>query len=149
MEYRIEVQRVPSQKTAVVRCRAKLNELTTVVPKGCREVWSYFRSAGLPKPGRGLALYHDDEIDLECGVEVAEAFTGSQRVVNSCTPAGLVGTTTHVGPYQQLHEAHQAIRQWCLQNGYMPAGPKWEIYGHWSDAPGQLRTDVYYFLRDV
>jgi len=26
------------------------------------------------------------------------------------------------------------------------AGPNWEIYGHWTDDPAQLRTDVFYLL---
>jgi effector-binding domain-containing protein len=47
--------------------------------------------------------------------------------------AGLVATTTHYGPYGQLHEAHEAIRSWCQNNGYTSASPNWEIYGHWKD----------------
>ena len=46
--------------------------------------------------------------------------------------------------------AHQAIRDWCASHGYEPAGPNWEIYGHWLDAwntdPSSIRTDVFYLL---
>jgi hypothetical protein len=56
----------------------------------------------------------------------------------------------HFGLYNRLHEAHQAIRDWCATHGHSPAGPNWEIYGHWVDAwnsdPSQIRTDVFYLL---
>src|SRR5262249_28162531 len=68
-------------------------------------------------------------------------------VVCSSTPAGLVATTAHFGPYARLGEAHQAILRWCADHGYKLAGPSWEVYGHWDDDPAKLRTDIYYLLQ--
>jgi hypothetical protein len=31
---------------------------------------------------------------------------------------------------------------------YTLAGPNWEIYGDWNDQPDQLRTDVFYLLKN-
>ena len=71
--------------------------------------------------------------------------------MGSATPAGSVATAVHFGPYAQLHEAHQAIREWCANRGYDFAGPNWEIYGHWTDEcnsdPAKIRTDVFYLLK--
>ncbi len=106
----------------------------------------FVRSSSLPHPGRNLALYLDDEIHLEVGVEVFEPFEGDERVSSSSTPAGTVATTVHMGAYDRLHEAHVAIRQWCSENGHTLAGPNWEVYGHWDDDPAKLRTDVFYLL---
>jgi effector-binding domain-containing protein len=147
MEYQIEVKRVESQPTAVVRCRAKHSELSTVVPAICGEVWTFVRAAQLPHPGRHLAVYFDGEINLEVGVEVTQPFAGNDRVVCSGTPAGTVATAAHFGPYGRLGEAHRAICDWCAANGHALAGPNWEVYGHWDDDPAKLRTDVYYLLR--
>lgn len=149
MEYDVHVEQMESTTTAVVRRRASLNELKTVVPQGCGEAWQFVRSAQLPRPGRNLAVYFDDAIHLECGVEVTEPFAGNERVVCSSTPAGTVATAMHLGPYHRLGEAHDAIRQWCREHGYALAGPCWELYGHWNDDPSQLRTDVYYLLQAV
>ncbi len=30
----------------------------------------------------------------------------------------------------------------------MLAGPSWEVYGHWHEDPAQLKTDIYYLLRE-
>ena len=147
MEYQIEVKRVEAQTTAVVRRRTRLEELSTVVPQACGEVWAFIRSPGLPRPGRHLAVYLDDVMNIEVGVEVDQPFTGSGPVVCSRTPAGTVATTAHFGPYNRLGEAHEAIHKWCKENGRTPVRPCWEVYGHWDDDPAKLRTDVFYLLQ--
>src|SRR6266849_2587598 len=147
MEYQVHVQQVEPQTTAVVRLRADLSQLAQVVPQACGEVWTFFRSSGLPRPGRNLALYLDGEGNIECGAEVDQPFTGNDRVVCSSTPAGTVATTAHLGPYDRLGEAHAAVLKWCSDHGHTLAGASWEVYGHWTDDPSQLRTDVFYLLR--
>jgi effector-binding domain-containing protein len=146
MSYQVHLQQVASQMTAVVRRRASQRELSTVVPQACGVVWDFVRAAHLPRPGRHLALYLDGEINLEVGVEVDQPFAGNEEVFCSHTPAGLVATTTHWGPYNRLGDAHAAIRQWRQENGRSAAGPNWEVYGHWDDDPAKVRTDVYYLL---
>ena len=105
---------------------------------------------GVAGAGRHVAVYWDDQINLEVGVELDAPIAGSGEVVGSATPAGLVAATTHHGPYGLLHEAHEAIRLWCDQHGYPLAGPNWEIYGHWqaewNSDPSKISTDIYYLL---
>src|SRR5438093_12566507 len=94
--------------TAVIRSRVQPKELSKFVPAACGEVWSFIRSAGLPRPGRHVALYLEAGV-VEVGAEVSEPFTGNDRVYFSQLPAGRVVTTTHLGPYQRLGEAHSTI----------------------------------------
>lgn len=151
MQYLVEVKRVESQPTAVVRRRAKQSELPTVVPQGCGEVWAFIRAGGLhpfSHPGRNLALYLDGEMNVEIGVEVTRPFTETERVFNASTPAGLVATTTHWGPYNRLGDAHGTVQKWCAEHGYALAGPSWEVYGHWDDDPAKVRTDVFWLLQE-
>jgi effector-binding domain-containing protein len=147
MQYQVHVKQVAEQLTAVVRCVASIAELSTVVPQCCGEVWSFFRSANLPKPGRNVAVYLDDVMNIECGAEIAQPFSGNDRVVCSSTPAGTVATAAHFGPYNGLGHAHDAIRKWCSACGHELARPCWEVYGHWDADPAKLRTDVFYLLR--
>jgi effector-binding domain-containing protein len=147
MEHPVRVISVAPQLTAVVRRRATQGELSTVVPQACGEVWAFIRSTGLPHPGQNLALYLDGEINLECGVEVPQPFTGDGRVVCSSTPAGVVATAAHFGPYNRLGDTHKAILRWCAENGHALAGPSWEVYGDWEEDPAKLRTDVFYLLQ--
>jgi effector-binding domain-containing protein len=147
MLYLISHHHVDPILIAVIRSRVKQADLSTVVPQQCGEVWSFCRAAGLPKPGRHVAYYLDGEINLEVGVEVVQPFVGNDRVVCSALPGGMVASTIHMGPYSQLGAAHLAIHDWCKQQGHTLAGPSWEIYGHWSDDPAQVRTDVFYLLK--
>ena len=148
MAYQVHVQRLAPQITAVIRCRARQSELSTVIPQACGEVWNFIRSSQFPSAGRHIALYLDGVMNIEVGAEMPEPFVGNGRIVCSSTPAGLVATTTHVGPYNRLGEAHAAVQQWCAAEGRELAGPSWEIYGHWTDDPAKLRTDVYWLLKE-
>jgi len=152
MEYDVRLEQLSSLPLAVVRRRAKRQELSKVVPDACGVVWNVIRSQQVPGAGRHVAVYLDDQINLEVGVELESPFVGYGEVVGSATPAGLVATTTHFGPYGQMHAAHDAIQRWCNSNGHTLAGPSWEIYGHWKDEwnsdPSKICTDIYYLLVD-
>jgi hypothetical protein len=150
MKYDIRVEQVPSGPLAVVRCHARPQDLSKIVPEACGKVWSVVRAQQIPGAGRHVAVYLDDQINLEVGVELETPFGGFGEVVGSATPAGTVATTTHFGPYGLLHEAHDAIRRWCQTNGYVSTCVNWEIYGHWKDEwnsdSTKITTDVFYLL---
>lgn len=150
VEYHIRCEQLGSRPLAVVRRRARPEELSKVIPDACGVVWGIIRSRQIAGAGRHVAVYLDGQINLEVGVELDAPFAGSGEVVGSSTPAGLVATTTHYGAYGLLYEAHEAIRRWCGDNGHTPAGPNWEIYGHWQDEwnsdPTKICTEVFYLL---
>src|SRR5690348_1583148 len=147
MDYDIRRERVASRPLAVVRRRASLGEISKVVPEACGAVWNVIRARRVAGAGRHVTVYLDDRINLEVGVELNSPFAGCGEVIGSATPSGPVATTTHRGPYALLRRAHAAIRRWCEENGHTPAGPSWEIYGHWDDAwnddPAKISTDVF------
>jgi effector-binding domain-containing protein len=151
MEYNVRLDHLSSRPLAVVRRRASVQDLAKVVPAGCGTVWGVMRAQQVTGAGRHIALYWDDVINLEVGVELDAPFAGHGEVVGSATPAGPVATTVHLGPYHKLGEAHKAINRWCADHGYTLAGPCWEVYGHWVDEwnkdPSKIRTDVFYLLK--
>jgi effector-binding domain-containing protein len=146
----VRLEQHPGIPLAVVRRRATQQQLPQVVPEACGAVWNVVRSQNIPDAGRHVAVYLDDQINLEVGVELEATFASHGEVIASTTPSGPVATTTHIGPYQLLHRAHEAIQQWCQQNGHTPAGPNWETYGHWqqewNNDPTKIVTHVYYLL---
>jgi hypothetical protein len=147
----VRLEQQTSRPLLVVRRRARQDELSRVVPEACGLVWGIVKAANVPGAGRHVALYWDCEINLEVGVELDAPFAGHGEAVASATPAGLVATATHLGPYGGLHATHKAIVEWCAQNGHTLAGPNWEVYGHWQDEwnadPSAIRTDVFYLLK--
>ena len=145
----VRLQRLESIPVGVVRRQARAGELSRIVPECCGLVWNVVRAQQV-KAGRHVAIYWDGSIRLEVGVEIFGMLAEHPDVVPSATPAGPVATVTYFGPYPGLGAAHAAVREWCQAHSHKPAGPNWEIYGHWKsewDAdPSQIRTDVYYLL---
>src|SRR5689334_17181528 len=117
MSYNIDIVDSAPVLTAVIRDRVPPQDRPKFVPAACGEVWNFARAAGLPKPGRHLALYLDDQGTIEVGAEVTAPFAGNDRVQCSQLPAGHTAHTVHFGPYQCLGEAHNEIKQWCAAHG--------------------------------
>jgi effector-binding domain-containing protein len=152
MQYDVRIEEnVDGRPLAVVRRRARLHELSKVVPEACGLVWKTLRTAQVRGAGRHVAIYLDGEINLEVGVEMNAPFGGHGEVIASSLPVGLVASTVHFGPYPKLYEAHKAICDYAARHGYGLAGSNWEIYGHWVDDWNQdsskIRTDVFYLLK--
>jgi effector-binding domain-containing protein len=139
MEYVVEARQAPAQPIQIVRGRATMATLPASIRKLFDEFYAGFKGKGglniVYYPGSDVA----DEFEIECGVQMESGG-------NAATPAGLVATTAYFGPYNRMKPAHEAIHRWVRENGHKLAGPSWEVYGHWSDDPAQLRTDIFYLV---
>ena len=147
----VRLEQHSSVPLAVIRRQTVASDLARVVPECCGLVWDAVR-AQQARGGRHVAVYWDNSIRLEVGVELLGPFVDQGGVVRSATPGGAVALATHFGPYGGLASAHDAIHQWSAATGRRLAGPRWEVYGHWQREwnadPSQIRTDVYYLLAD-
>ena len=85
-------------------------------------------------------------MDIDFGVQVAQSFEPEGNVRCIETPAGEVASTVHVGPYDRLADAHNAIHAWCSLNHRNIGQASWEIYGDWSNDPARLETTIKYLL---
>jgi hypothetical protein len=113
-------------------------------------VYAAARAGAVHLEGQNIFIYHAataDELMVEFCVGVTAPFAAVGPVEPFQTPHGVAAMTTHVGDYGRLGEAHAAILAWCHANRRLPAGPSWEVYGHWHSDPAQLRTEVYYLLQ--
>ena len=138
MPYPVELKSLPAQPIEVVRGVAT----RATLPAEIRTLFGQFYAE--TKPGRGLNIVYypscvDGKMEIACGTLVEQGG-------NDATPAGTVATTLYFGPYNQMKPAHHAIHQWVKDNNRRLAGPSWEIYGHWTDDPAALRTDIFYLL---
>jgi effector-binding domain-containing protein len=154
MAYEVRIEKVSEARPlAVVRRMARPAQFSRVVPECCGVVWSALKAAGVKGAGRHVAVYWDEVVNLEVGVEMHESFAGVGEVVASALPVGVVASVAHFGPYQRLGEAHGAVKEWCDRNVYALAGAKWEIYGHWleewNNDPSKIRTEVFYLVKKI
>lgn len=145
----VQLQERSALPLVVIRSTVSPARLPEVVPRSCGAVWQALKAQGL-RGGRNVALYWDEAIRVEAGVEFAGAFAEQDGVTRSATPAGLVAVVTHHGPYGTLGAAHDAIRRWTQAHHHRTLGPRWELYGHWEPAwdtdPSRISTEVCYLV---
>jgi len=149
MTVEVTVKTVEPTPTAVVAAAATWAEFPTMWGPMLDEVWSFLRCGapqGLYKRGHNIMLYKDDVPNVEVGVQVSGPFDPVGQVVASALPGGLVATATHTGPIAKIGDTHLTVRDWSKANGYLLAGPHWEIYGDPDPSTGDFDVDVYWSL---
>jgi effector-binding domain-containing protein len=150
--YEVAVKDVAEQPIAVIHvARVAQQEIGKEFMAALDKVWPLLKEQGTPT-GHNLAVYHrtwQDEGNLtfeaSFGVQINGPFQAKDRVTVSGTPGGKVATVKHVGPYQGLHGAYQALDAWLAQNGHTSRGT-WEVYGDWTPDESKLETDVYFLI---
>ena len=144
-----EVMMAP-RPVAGVRARVARGRVGQEFGRHLDPVYAAGRAGAVQLDGQNIFIYRSataDELAVDFCVGATEPFAAVGAVEPLETPQGPAATTTHVGDYARLGEAHAAVLAWCRAHNRALAGPSWEVYGHWNADPAQLRTEVYYLLQ--
>jgi len=145
--------KIDPRPTAVIGQTTTWKEFPSVWGQLLEEVHRFVRTRTHLATGDGaelsqnVMLYKDDRPDVEVGVVVSGSFEPEGRVIASELPGGEVAMANHGGDYARLGMTHDAVRDQVVAHGREPAGPRWEIYGHWREDPSMLETEVFWLLR--
>lgn len=148
--YPVSIQRAAPRTIAAVRARLAPSRIPLEFKRYLDQVYAA-RASGIQLDGQNVFVYRDatdqpGHLDIEFGVGVTAPPVPVGHVRPVELPVGEVATTTHRGAYTGLGAAHDAVLEWCRTHSRAPAGPRWEVYGHWTE--GELpQTDVYYLLQ--
>jgi len=149
----VRVEVAQPRIVAAVRRQVTIGQVGAAWRPALDQVWAFLRTRpDLREDGHNVFLYHhpakrSDPMEVDFGVEVVREFARSGEVRPVTTPAGEVATFTHVGAYDRLGKAHDAIHAWAAANNRSFAGVSWEIYGDWKEDPDRLETTIMYLLR--
>ena len=149
-EYAVTVQLARPRSIAAVRVRLPIRDVPRRFADYLDQVYAASRTGAIELDGQNIFVYRGDahgEADIEFGVGTKRSFDQIGSVVLCATPSGKAATTTHWGDYAGLAAAHDAVVAWCRSQGRSIAGPRWEVYGHWSVNPDTRRTDIFYLLK--
>jgi effector-binding domain-containing protein len=151
MNYEVTVETAQAELIAAVRDKVPLGGIARAWKPALDQVWAFLKANGGLRPGLNFFLYHHPEhrnepMNIDFGVQVASRFEPEGNVRCIETPAGEVAKTVHVGPYDRLGEAHNAVHAWCAAHNRKIAGASWEVYGHWNNDPAMLETTIKYLL---
>lgn len=149
MNYTVELREVPEKQAVTVRFFTDMQNIASDIHLAYKEISELFQQEDYICTGEVFALYHDeafspDKIDVECGVTVDREFTDTERIRCRMIPGGLMAATFHKGPYEELCHAYQALMDWIMQNGYLPACPMRDIYLNdpAQVSPNDLETEI-------
>ena len=147
MTYSCELVDRPAQPTLVVRTRTAVERLPQVLGPAWGRVMACAGKAGAAPSDAPFVAYHNldmQDLDVEIGFAFARALEGEGDMQASEIPAGQAAQCVHVGPFDQMAAAYEALQAFVAGRGLHPAGPSYEYY---LDDPQevpleQLRTRV-------
>lgn len=144
MEYEITIEQREQQYAAVIVGRAGPAQIPEFLSGAYEEIFSAL--AG-PPAGPPFARYRmlTDGFEVTAGVPVAREQVPTGRVTGGLQPAGPVAVTIHIGAYEELPAAYDAVAAWIRDQDRSIAGDPWEAYLDGPEVP-QPRTEVCFPL---
>lgn len=128
--YQVVSREVPAQRVATIRARVLMSMIGEAIGEGFGEVARAAEAAGAEIDGLPFAIHHEVDpggIDLELGFPVlGEVEVG--RVHSTTLDGGRVACVVHMGPYEEVGAAYDALTRWVQLHGERVVGPPREVY---------------------
>jgi effector-binding domain-containing protein len=152
MEYRCELLDRPAQPALVIRTRAPVQSLPQVVGQAYGAILQYAGRLGFQPSGAPFVAYYNmdmADLDMEIGFPFEQKPEGEGNVLAGEIPGGKAAACLHVGPYDQVGAAYEALQEWMQANGCVPAGVAYEFYLNdpGTTPPAELQTQVVFPLK--
>ena len=141
-DYCVGLQTIPPMHARAIR------KVSTDFPADIQSLYetilNEMSQANVIPAGAPMIVYYDQEfnpekVDFEAAWPVNDTDFANQHYSGF-----LAAVCTHVGPYDQLCHAYEAIFSWMNEHGYKPAGPMRDAYPNdpASTPPEKLITQI-------
>lgn len=151
MSYDIRLRKLAQQPAAVIRFRCAPEQISPQLVSAFDEIGRYLNDSGIEHRASSVYarfLVGGPEIDVEAGFTVPTPIAAKGQVKPGELPECEAAVTLHVGPYEELPAAQNAIRHWIAANDREPGGAPWELYlSTGAEPPSQCKTEVYWPLK--
>lgn len=105
------------------------------------KMWQTVRSNNLKNKGLNVIVYDDNE-KVFAGVELNEIPEQSTGLERKSITLNKYAYYKHIGPYNQIKNAGQSMRNELNEKGIETCLPYIEIYGHWTNDESKLETEL-------
>lgn len=147
MKYACRLVDRPRQATLVIRTHASVDRLPHVLGPAWGAIMAHAATLDVRPSGPPFVVYHDMDmtnLDVEIGFPFERPLDGAGEVHAGEIPPGPAVETVHVGPFDRMAAAYEAVQAWMAEHGHAPAGPPSE---HYLDDPqevpaAELRTRI-------
>jgi effector-binding domain-containing protein len=121
-------------------------------PRVFSEIAQHLQQSQNPPLGPPYARYHrldQGRFHVEAGFPVGRPIVGSGEIHPSSLPEGPVAVISHIGPYDEMEPAYQALHSWIDEHHAQAAGDAWEVYFSGpEEPPGEWRTEIHQPYRE-
>jgi len=153
MPYECELLDRPAQAALVSRAVTPVSELPAVLGRAYGAIAQYMAESGVDPAGPPFVAYYNVDmqaLDIEAGFPVARRVPGRGEIEASEIPGGRSAACMHVGPYDEVGPAYQALSRWIAEHAFTPTGVAYEYFldDPAEVRPAELRTQVVMPLRD-
>jgi effector-binding domain-containing protein len=140
----IGVETLTARHAAVVRGRARAEEIGTLVGQAYGEVMHALGAQGLAPVGPPFVRYamagmdaggQAEEFELAAGFPCGSPAGAAGRVEATDLPAGEAVVAVHVGQWSEMGEVYAAVTAWMVEHALAAAGDPWETYLDGPEAP--------------
>lgn len=137
MSYEVRIEERPQQPAAVLRAHVRESELAPFLSKAFGAVGAAMAAQQVVPTGPPFGVYRieDGEFDVAAGFPASGTVHQQDSVEPITLPGGTVAVTTHVGAYNTIGDAYQALMSWVADQGYVAAGDPWESYLDGPEVP--------------
>lgn len=144
-KYHVIIMDCPEQKVFTLRRTINISETNQLFD----DLMTEMKAAGYKRSGPAQQVFLGDEFDYEAlDLEAQVQISGGEGERIKTIPAGTYAATTHIGPYEEVRYAYEAITDWYKnQDEYEIVGPGIERYlkdENSVNSPEELETGVLF-----
>jgi effector-binding domain-containing protein len=110
------------------------------------KMWQVVEAHGLGNEGKNIWVYEADK-KVFAGVELHNSPANDIRLEHKNIRLEKYAYYKHIGPYNQLKQAGQNMRNELTKKGFEISFPYIEIYGHWTSDETKLETELFMCLK--
>jgi len=110
------------------------------------KMWRIIKEKELKHKGINIWVYEPDE-KVFAGVELIDAVNGDTGLEQKNITLSKYAFYRHIGPYNLIKEAGQAMTEALKKKGFESRLPYIEIYGHWTSDETKLETELLMSLQ--
>ena len=152
MTYDIERRQISPQLVAYGRGTGNVEEIPDLLGEIFPRVMQHIQAHDGQVTGPPFAHYLSmgEPMEMEAGMPIAAPIQEGDGVEVGELPGGEALVTVHMGPYEELENAYDALMTYVDEHGLSPGDTMWEVY--WTDPgeepdPDNWKTEVFLPLR--
>jgi effector-binding domain-containing protein len=149
MSNKCELVERTAQPVLSIRARGAVKDLPGILGRSYGILGAYLGRMGQQPAGAPFIAYYNQDmqnLDLEIGFPVAKKLPGQGEIQASEIPGGKAASCIHVGPYDKIAPAYEALGQWMQSKGHQGTGVCYEIYLNdpQQTPPDKLQTQILF-----